>query len=138
MTIFRFSLLVAAALVVSGCTEKISDEELICDPSPGFIESSAATTTDAENVVQKCIHKWGYRLGRAPGSNDEIARATVEKCWSATGTLRVLKVREGIASKQPFTDANWQVIIDQLNERAFQRVVQGRAGKCSIRGEDQK
>ncbi len=130
------------ALSVAGCSEKFSDEDLICDPSPGFIANPMGadkkTSFDAEGEVSQCIHNWGYRLGRAPGSNSEIAKATIGKCRIGINKLLEIRVSEGVLSKKPLMADFWQGSLQRFEEDALTRVVQGRAGNCSIRGVDQK
>ena len=142
MIIFHFRGAILAALVLSGCTDKISDEDLICDPSPGFIGNSfgdqPATSDKQMEQANDCIHKWGYRLGRAPGPNSEIAKATIGKCRVAIDNFLDLKIKEGNSLKKPLTDDAWQGYKNGFEEDALVRVVQGRAGNCSIRGEEQK
>lgn len=142
MTISRSSAAVLIVMIVSGCTQRISDEDLICDPSPGLIGSplgsAQANSFDQEGQVFSCIHKWAYRLGKAPGSNSEIAKATIGKCRVNINQLLAMRVNEGLASKKPMTAESWQVSMTGFEEDALTRVVQGRAGNCSIRGEDQK
>ena len=142
MTIFRFSAVTLLSLVLVGCSPKISDEELICDPSPGFIGGSASgqakTAYELEGEVFSCIHKWAYRFGRAPGSNSEIAEATIGRCRAAIGDFMNLKIKEGETSKQPFTAEAGRAWMERFEESALTRVVEGRAGQCTIRGEDQK
>ena len=143
MITFRFSAtLVATAFVLTSCAKKMSDEDLICDPIPGLIGNPIAgqpiNSSDQEAQVFSCIHKWGYRLGRAPGSNSEIAKAVLGRCRGGIDNFLDLKVKEGNASKQPFIADAWQGWEDRFEESALLRVVEGRAGECSIRGEDQK
>ena len=142
MIIFRSSVAVMIALAVAGCSKKLSDEDLICDPSPGLIGvplvGPPATTFDQEGEVFSCIHKWAYRLGKAPGSNSEIAKATIGKCRGGIENFMNLKIKEGETNKQPFTAEAGQAWMERFEESALTRVVQGRAGACSIRGEGQK
>ena len=98
MTTFRFSLVIAGAVALQGCSSKLGDQDLICDPSPGFIQDSAPTGDAQLAIAESCIHKWGYRLGRAPGTNDEIAKAVIGKCRKAIDRTLALKVNEGNAN----------------------------------------
>lgn len=139
MTIFRFSAsTMAFVLLLQGCSEKIGDEDLICNQSPGLITSAGATGDEQVKVAETCIHKWAYRFGRAPGSNTEIARAVVGACREAIDMVLELKVAEGNKAKQPFTDEVWQLFVKRFDENALFRVTQGRAGNCGIRGIEQK
>jgi hypothetical protein len=138
MTISRYNWLPLVALVLSSCSQKITDEDLICDQTPGFIQSAATNSDEQLEITKSCIHKWAYRLGRSPGPNTEIARATIGACREALDHFLNFKVKEGNESKEPFTDQKWQLFKREFDEMALFRVVQGRAGQCSIRGVDQK
>ena len=139
MTIFRFSVLGLLAMGLISCSPKISDEALICDQSPGFV-ADAETAVEQISVANQCIHKWGYRLGRAPGTNTEIASAVIAKCRLAVDWLHTLDSREGKSGAQKLfpTDSDWLAQKASFEQEALLRVVQGRAGSCPIRGIDQK
>ena len=138
MTISLFRFLPAVALILGSCSGKISDEDLICNQTPGFIRSAATSSSEQLEVANSCIHKWAYRLGRSSGSNAEIAKATLGACRESLTYFLNFKVDEGNKSKDPFTDDKWQLYVKEFEENALFRVVQGRAGQCSIRGVDQK
>jgi hypothetical protein len=138
MIIFRFNWLPMVALALSSCSQKIGDEDLICNQTPGFIQSAATNSDEQLEITKSCIHKWAYRLGRSPGSNTEIAKATIGACREAVDYFLNLKVKEGNKSKEPMTDQEWQLFVKNFDELALFRVTQGRAGQCSIRGVDQK
>ena len=138
MTIFRFDIALLLMVALTSCSEKISDEELICRQSPGFIETIGSNSTEQLSIAKQCIHKWAYRFGRAPGSNSEIGKVVVAKCGESIGWILTYKIREEAPSKQSFTDAMWQKNLNELQEYALIRVTEGRAGNCSIRGVGQK
>jgi hypothetical protein len=138
MTIFRSNSVLCLALLLCACSEKISDEDLICRQSPGYIEEISSNSKEQRAVSEQCIHKWAYRFGRAPGSNAEIAKAVIAKCREGIRWIQTYKIREGFTTKHPFTDAMWQEDMRELEEYALIRVTEGRAGNCPIRGADQK
>ena len=142
MTTSHCNVLLAAAFLLSGCSgeksENFSDEDLICHRSPGFIVTAAKTSDEQIKLAEVCIHKWAYRLGRAPGSNGEIAKATIGACREPINRVLELKVEDGNKIKEPFTDDLWQLFVKRFNDHALYRVTQGRAGKCSIRGLEQE
>ena len=137
MTIFRCSILFVIILLAA-CSQKTGDEDLICQQTPGFIVSAATSSVEQLETTEMCIHKWAYRLGRGAGSNTEIARATVGACREALDYYLKFKVEEANATDEPFSDEQWQESAKRFEELALFRVVQGRAGQCTIRGVDQK
>ena len=138
MTIFRFDALISLVLLLGACSEKISDEGLICEQSPGLIQGTATDSSGQLELVNQCIHKFGYRFGRSSGTNREIADAVIGRCRESLDNFLSFKVEEGNKSKEPFVDSNWKVFEERFREEALRRVVEGRAGQCSIRGVDQK
>ena len=139
MIIFRFSSTLACFLMLGACGQRISDEGLICDPTPGFIANDVGSNSDEQaKIANLCIHKFGYRFGRAEGSNREIADAVVGRCRSSLDRVLQLRQEEGAQTQSPFTTIDAKNLEDRFREEALRRVVEGRAGKCDIRGEDQK
>jgi hypothetical protein len=138
MTISRYSCLPLFAVALASCSQKVGDEDLICNQTPGFIQGGATNSDQQLEITKSCIHKWAYRLGRSAGPNTEIAKATIGACREALDYFLDFKVKEGNESKEPFTDQKWQFFVKEFDEMALFRVVQGRAGQCSIRGVDQK
>jgi hypothetical protein len=142
MTTSHCNVLLAGALFLSGCSEgiseKFSDEELICNRSPGFIVTAAQTSDEQIKLAEVCIHKWAYRLGRAPGSSTEIAKAAIAACREPIDRVLELKIEDGNRTKEPFTDDLWQLFVKRFDDHALYRVTQGRAGNCSIRGLEQE
>ena len=127
MITFRFRIAGILLVSLAGCTEKISDEDLICNQTPGLIVSGATTADEQVGIAKQCIHKWAYRLGRAPGSNTEVAKAVIGACREAIDRIDEMNGR-GTDHVEP----------SLYDEYALYRVIQGRAGNCSIRGVDQK
>ena len=139
MTTFRFSSALTCFLMLGACGQRISDEGLICDPTPGLIATEVGSSSDEQaKIASLCIHKFGYRFGRAEGENREIADAVVGRCRNSLDRVLHLKQEEGAQSDASFTSIDAKFIEDRFREEALRRVVEGRAGKCSIRGKDQK
>jgi hypothetical protein len=137
MTISRSSAVLAFALISGACSNKPSDPDWICNQPPGLVSTAAVTSDEQISVAEGCLHKWSYRLGKAPGSNGEIAKAAVGACREAVDRVLELKIAESEAAKKPFTDDQWQLLVRRFDENALFRVAQGRAGGCSIGNEDQ-
>ena len=139
MTIFRFNTVITSILMLAACGQKISDAGLVCEPTPGFIANDVGANSDEQSkIVSQCIHKFGYRFGRAEGSNREIADAVVGRCRPGINRVLQYKKDEALRSKTTYSTEDSKAVEDSFREEALRRVVEGRAGKCEIRGEDQK
>lgn len=105
----------AAYALLSGCNFDQPDDR-ICSHAP---------TQVAQGDMQACVHKWAYRLARAPGAASDIAEATIQACddvalWNSR------KLTDFEARQREYRQQ-----IALAREQALFRVVQARAGKCS-------
>jgi hypothetical protein len=87
-------------------------------------------------LTENCVHAWGYRLARAPGSNSEVAKAVVSGCrdgiaeWVNWRSIGPDSEVPAYGSKEALEkSAN-----DEMLQLALFRVTQARAGKCEIPG----
>lgn len=111
--------IMAVALVVSGCSQpsilaKKQDDRICLNPP----------ATQAQGDWAACIHRWSYRLAGAPDTAKDIAPAVVAACSDAIAWQinHVKDNREQLAAD----------LMRSANENALFRVVQARAGHCSI------
>ena len=137
MIIFRFNAIFLSVFLLSACSEKFSDEDLICDQSPGLLED-VGDAAGQQKIVEQCIHKWAYRLGRAPGTNREIAETTLAVCRNAQSIFFELDGAERKSAADDRLRPPLNYYLSRFDDKALFRVTQGRAGNCPIRGEDQK
>jgi hypothetical protein len=85
-------------------------------------------------IAESCIHKWAYRLAPAPGTNREIADATVAGCRDAImkeGNL-MFKEQNGKDVDGNSEAAMFKLLRVRYADLALFHVVQARAGKCDV------
>lgn len=105
---------VAAALAATSCNR--DNDPRICLKPKEVILSGA---------WEDCVHKWGYRLAVSQDPAEVVAKAVVEACQDAIDW----KVNQSILSTQAEVLAD---IKDRAPKMALFRVVQGRAGRCTV------
>ena len=136
MTIFRFSLAASFALLVAGCGVQSpkGDDRICATPPPLDLAAAAKVTKSWEQIelTDSCIHRWGYRLAKSPGTNRDIASAVLGACRDALLRESDLMFREN-AGKAPSANDE-RAMMTELRDRYFEtalfRVTQARAGKC--------
>lgn len=116
------------AALLTGCSRNDGERRLACDEIPGLITSPQATADKQYEAIGQCIHKWGFRFAPAPGPNSEIARAVVYRCEEAIANYGILRIRE----KNPISDQERSALNQELLDMALMRVIQQRAGQCSL------
>ena len=138
MTIFRFSAFMLCGLLVSACggREIVGQDDRVCETPILYDVNKPVSSVDEQGLItEQCVHKWAYRLARAPGSNAEIAKGTMGACRSAFDTW---KIQLANTSQGEFVDVEgknryYAQTEAALTEQALFRVVQARAGSCSIK-----
>ena len=136
MTIFRSKLAtLVSCLCLAGCNALQSGQDnRICSDPPG-LEPPAAKSFEQMAVADNCVHRWGYRLARSPGTNAEIATGVVGACRDAILHYGNLMFKEMRGADPDGGDE--ATMFDHLRPRfidlAVFRVVQARAGKCEFK-----
>lgn len=117
----RPRLLLTVTLSLFGCSQQAKQDDRICTTPPGAAQGDWAS----------CVHRWAYRLARAPGPNGEIAEAAVSGCYDAI-EWEVENSAEAAASDKENLDKMLQTRIDASRKKALFHVVQARAGHCKF------
>ena len=137
MIIFRCRTILVIAFCATSCTQSESPNEWICESARASIQIGTSAN-EQRNVVDQCILKWSYRLGRSQGPNREIAKAVSTACKGAVEEYQGLFVRE---AGEVLTTAQLDQLesdIAEFEDEALFRVIQGRAGNCSDRPEGEQ
>lgn len=121
------SLAITASLLTA-CTRSVPGQDLTCDEIPGWLDNQSTSPKQYE-VVEQCVHKWGYRLALASGSAHEISGAVLYRCRDALLHYKLLRLREG----KRVTDEESAALDRELTDLAVMRIVQQRAGQCSLK-----
>lgn len=111
----------ATVALLAGCNEDQNDG--ICATPSNDVMSGDWKT---------CVHRWSYRLASAPGTNREIAAATVAGCveaieWEGDAEKAAIEAT-GDFSNPPKHEDKYAA----ATNLALFRVVQARAGHCEI------
>jgi hypothetical protein len=116
----KLALFLAAALLAS-CNQADKADERIC---------LTASADVSQGDWGACVHKWAYRLSRAPDPAQTVADATVAACADAIAW----QVNNG--AEKDASPPERKVLGDQImvsaRELALFHVVQSRAGNCEI------
>lgn len=104
------------ALALTGC-EFDKQDDRICSHAPSTI---------VPGDMQACVHKWAYRLARAPGTTSEIVEAALQAC-DDVALFNSRKLNDFQARDREYR----QQLLLGRDQAAF-RVVQARAGRCDI------
>ena len=131
MIIFRCRFLFVVA-TLSSCVPQQGHNENICNSPPGDI----VVGTDASGQIEATnqgIHKWAYRLGRSSGPNSDIVKATIAACHDAIGLYVKKRIEEAEKNGSAVDESQIEADLENFNEKALFRVVQGRAGNCPDR-----
>lgn len=113
-------LLIAVAL--AGCSRNVGDDR-VCAAAPTIMSRESA-----RDRAGSCVHRWAYRLARAPGTNAEIAEAAV------TGCLDAIEVQANRRAAEPNSgttaEAEYAAILARQRRLAVFHVITARAGNC--------
>ncbi|HEY0325055.1 MAG TPA: hypothetical protein VGC46_03625 [Allosphingosinicella sp.] len=126
----------AAALAVLGllgaCTGQpigwTADQQQICSPPPPFREVAPADPYQQAVARDECIHNWAYRLARSDDDAEAVVGAVIGACRTSIDRSATM-VAEGDPEAERFYLAEFE---RGSRERALFRVVQARAGRCSL------
>ena len=116
--------LLGMMLCVSACSSH-NDPNICTSPAPLWAPRTRA------DVAQNCVHRWSYRLARAPGPNPEIAVATLGACDEAFDYWAEDRRRRENLPNERLPEIK-QAIRQQMQQLALYRVVQARAGNCDV------
>lgn len=114
--------LLLVALAVSGCSRSSGDDK-ICASPPGLMSAESARDRGGS-----CVHRWGYRLARAPGANSEIADAVMTACLDAIEAQANRRAAE--PGSRTTAEAEYAALLARLRRMAVFHVVTARAGNC--------
>jgi len=126
----------AAALamlaLLGACTSEpfgwTADQEQICSPPPPFRETAPADAYQQAVARDECIHNWSYRLARSSDDAEAVVGAVLGACRTSIDRSATM-VAEGDPEAERFYRAEFE---RASRERALFRVVQARAGRCSL------
>jgi hypothetical protein len=124
----------ALALVAAlgGCTAEplgwAADQRQICSPPPPFRESAPADAYQQAVARDECIHNWAYRLARSTDEAEAVVGAVIGACRTSIARSATM-VAEGDPEAERYYLAEFE---RASRERALFRVVQARAGRCSL------
>ena len=126
----------AAALAALGllgaCTGQpigwTADQQQICSPPPPFREVAPADPYQQAVARDECIHNWAYRLARSDDDAEAVVGAVIGACRTSIDRSATM-VAEGDPEAERFYLAEFE---RGSRERALFRVVQARAGRCSL------
>jgi hypothetical protein len=139
MTTFRFSAALAAGCLLSACSNSSgsgqNDKTCLTPPAVDTLEAVAAVKTpqDQATLTASCVHRWAYRLAKAEGPSNEIAKAVVGGCREAIdreGNLYLETSKDGMT--MPQLERIRARLESKYSELALFHVVQARAGNCDV------
>lgn len=111
-------------MLLTGCGQDPGGDDRICQTPAPFGAPAQGIATAGETMpaagAHSCLHRWAYRLARAPEDPRLVADATVGACRDAITAWRT-------AEQYPPMSADAMV-----REYALFHVVQARAGNCPI------
>ena len=107
-----------AVLSVTGCGILERENGWICASLPD-LQLDELQALDAQERLERCITKWGYRLARSPDPARTVADATFADC---KGLFRDVEMA-GLSEAE---------VIEKAKDQALIAVVQARAGRCAI------
>ena len=126
----------AAALAVLGllgaCTGQpigwTADQQQICSPPPPFRETAPADAYQQAVARDECIHNWAYRLSRSDDDAEAVVGAVIGACRTSIDRSATM-----VAAGDPEAERFYLAEFERASrERALFRIVQARAGRCSL------
>jgi hypothetical protein len=100
----------------------------ICSPPPRFREAAPTDAYQQAVARDECIHAWAYRLARSTDAAEAVVGAVLGACRTPIARSATM-VAEGDPEAERFYLAEFE---RTSRERALFRVVQARAGRCSL------
>ncbi len=116
--------LATMTILLTSCAKQLGGDDRICQTPAPFGAPAQGIATAGETMpaagAHSCLHRWAYRLARAPEDPRLVADATVGACRDA-----IIAWRTAERSPEMSSDA-------MVREYALFHVVQARAGNCPI------
>ena len=99
----------------------------ICAPVPAARQDNAANAYQQAIQRDECIHRWGYRLARAPDTAESVVGAVIGACRAQIDRSATM-----LGNGDPEAERWYLTEMERVaRERALYRVIQARAGNCS-------
>lgn len=136
MSIARSSFPRLAALgplaLIGACTAEpagwTADQQRICSPPPPFREAAPADAYQQAVARDECIHNWAYRLARSNDDAEAVVGAVIGACRTSIDRSATM-----VAAGDPEAERFYLAQFERASrERALFRIVQARAGRCSL------
>ena len=123
---------IALAALLGACTGEpigwAADQAQICSPPPPFRETAPADAYQQAVARDECIHNWAYRLSRSDDDAEAVVGAVVGACRTSIDRSATM-----VAAGDPEAERFYMAEFERASrERALFRVVQARAGRCSL------
>ena len=123
---------IALVALLGACTAEpvgwTADRQQICSPPPPFREVAPADAYQQAVARDECIHNWAYRLSRSQDDAEAVVGAVIGACRTSIDRSATM-VAAGDPEAERFYLAEFE---RSSRERALFRVVQARAGRCSL------
>lgn len=105
-----------------------ADQQQICSPPPPFREVAPADPYQQAVARDECIHNWAYRLARSDDGAEAVVGAVIGACRTSIDRSATM-----VAAGDPEAERFYLAEFERASrERALFRVVQARAGRCSL------
>lgn len=105
-----------------------ADQQQICSPPPPFRETAPADPYQQAVARDECIHNWAYRLARSDDDAEAVVGAVIGACRASIDRSATM-----VAAGDPEAERFYLAEFERASrERALFRVVQARAGRCSL------
>ena len=105
-----------------------ADQQQICSPPPPFREIAPADAYQQAVARDECIHNWAYRLSRSNDDAEAVVGAVIGACRTSIDRSATM-----VAAGDPEAERFYLAEFERASrERALFRVVQARAGRCSL------
>ena len=105
-----------------------ADQQQICSPPPPFREVAPADAYQQAVARDECIHNWSYRLARSEDDAEAVVGAVIGACRTSIDRSATM-----VAAGDPEAERFYLAEFERASrERALFRVVQARAGRCSL------
>ncbi len=128
----RRALLFVPLALLGACTGEpigwAADQQQICSPPPPFREVAPADPYQQAVARDECIHNWAYRLARSDDDAEAVVGAVIGACRTSIDRSATM-----VAAGDPEAERFYLAEFERASrERALFRVVQARAGRCSL------
>ncbi|MFN3724707.1 MAG: hypothetical protein ACK4SZ_00225 [Allosphingosinicella sp.] len=123
---------IALLALLGACTGEpvgwTADQQQICSPPPPFREVAPADAYQQAVARDECIHNWSYRLARSEDDAEAVVGAVIGACRTSIDRSATM-----VAAGDPEAERFYLAEFERASrERALFRVVQARAGRCSL------